>query len=43
MTDLDEMPDEQLDFTLARLVVKVRKEDGQEYPRNTINGMLSSI
>ena len=26
--DIDEM----LDFTLARFVAKVRKEDGQEYP-----------
>ena len=30
--DIDEMSDEMLDFTLARFVAEVRKEDGQEYP-----------
>ena len=30
--DIDDMSDEMLDFTLARFVAEVRKEDGQEYP-----------
>ena len=34
--DIDEMSDEMLDFTLARFVAKVRKEDGQEYPGKTL-------
>ena len=34
--DIDEMSDEMLDFTLARFLAEVRKEDGQEYPGKTI-------
>ena len=34
--DIDDMSDEMLDFTLARFVGEVRKEDGQEYPGKTI-------
>ena len=34
--DIDEMSDEMLDFTLARFVAEVRKEDGQEYPGKTL-------
>ena len=41
--DIDEMSDEILDFTLARFVAEVRKEDGQEYPGKTIYEILSSI
>ena len=37
--DIDEM----LDFTLARFVAEVRKEDGQEYPGKTLYEILSSI
>ena len=37
--DIDEM----LDFTMARFVAEVRKEDGQEYPGNTLYEILSSI
>ena len=32
-----------LDFTLARFVAEVRKEDGQEYPGKTLYEILSSI
>ena len=41
--DIDEMSDEMLDFTLARFVAEVRKEDGQEYPGKTLYEILSSI
>ena len=41
--DIDEMSDEMLDFTLARFVAEVRKEDGQEYPGKTLHEILSSI
>ena len=41
--DIDEMSDEMLDFTLARFVAEVRKEDGQEYPGKTVYEILSSI
>ena len=37
------MSDEMLDFTLARFVAEVRKEDGQEYPGKTLYEILSSI
>ena len=30
--DIEEMSNEMLNFTLARFVAEVRKEDGQEYP-----------
>ena len=40
--DIDEMFDEMLDFTLARFVAEVRKEDGQEYPGKTLYDILSS-
>ena len=40
---IDEMSDEMLDFTLARFVAEVRKEDGQEDPGNTLYEILSSI
>ena len=41
--DIDEMSDEMLDFTLARFVAEVRKEDGQEYPGKALCGILSTI
>ena len=41
--DIDEMSDEMLDFTLARFVAEVKKEDGQEYPGKTLYEILSSI
>ena len=41
--DINEMSDEMLDFTLARFVAEVRKEDGQEYPGKTLYEILSSI
>ena len=41
--DIDEMSDKMLDFTLARFVAEVRKEDGQEYPGKTLYEILSSI
>ena len=41
--DIDEMSDEMLDFTLARFVAEVRKEDGQECPGKTLYEILSSI
>ena len=40
---MDEMSDEMLDFTLARFVAEVGKEDGQEYPGKTLYEILSSI
>ena len=41
--DIDEMSEEMLDFTLARFVAEVRKEDGQEYPGKTLYEILRSI
>ena len=32
-----------LDFTLARFVAEVRKEDGRDYPGKTLYETLSSI
>ena len=36
VTVIQEDIDEMFDFTLARFVAEVRKEDGQEYPGKTI-------
>ena len=41
--NIDEMSDEMLDFTLARFVAEVRKEDRREYPGKTLCEVLSSI
>ena len=41
--DINEMSDEMLDFTLARFVAEVRKEDGRDYPGKTLYETLSSI
>ena len=41
--DIDDISDKMLDFTLARFVAEVRKEDGQEYPGKTLDEILSSI
>ena len=41
--DIDEISNEMLDFTLARFVVEVREEDGQEYPGKTLYEILSRI
>ena len=40
--DIEEMSDEMLDFTLARFVAEVTKEDGQKYPWKTLYEILSS-
>ena len=41
--NLDEMSDEQVDFTLARFISEVRRGDGEEYPGKTLYEMLGSI
>ena len=40
---IEEMPDEDLDFFLARIVAEVRKEDRQEYPGKTIYEITCSL
>ena len=40
---IDDMSNEDLEFFLARLMVEVRKEGGQEYPCKTIYEMICSL
>ena len=40
---LDAMSEQDLDFSLARVIAEVRKQDGEKYPGKTIYEMISSI